>query len=60
MTGDISKAARWLGLSLIASSLIVVIGLRWPSAEPTTTKAYPVEKEEPHHLTPERIHGGIM
>jgi uncharacterized protein (TIGR03067 family) len=34
MTGDVLKAARWVGLSLIVSSVIVVVGLRWPTPKP--------------------------
>jgi hypothetical protein len=62
MTGDVVKAARWLGLSLVASSVILAVGLRWPSPAPAPAQppAAPAEESMPNHMTPERIHGGIM
>ena len=51
MQGNMVSAARWLGLSIVLSSCILVLGLRWPlppyvqPAAPTQPANPPVAEE---------------
>lgn len=66
MQGDIVKAAKWLGGSIVAACCVCVVGFH-PAVTGWTTHIQkvgadtpPVPADVPSHLTPERIHGGIM